>query len=232
MTKNLSIAKMITRLLTVAVMMVTLTACEQAATEQKAEDLNRLLDRTAAVSSGDIVMLLQAGEQLVAKEAVVVPDGKKLIIKGIEGAPARISLGENGLVVGNSLEMENVTIDASALTTPLITLSCEPGADLIEDYYRVSAIRLKNVNVTGMEHSLLFDDKMQYCIDSLILDKSVVNLKGEAGQRDDLIYFRKGGVMTLSINNSVLYGDNGVAKFFVRYNDEEGHCNGIRIIYQ
>ena len=81
MTKNLSIAKMITRLLTIAVMMATLTACEQAATEQKAEDLNRLLDRTAAVSSGDIVMLLQAGEQLVAKEAVVVPDGKKLIIK-------------------------------------------------------------------------------------------------------------------------------------------------------
>ena len=223
--------KYITKLLTAAITILLLTACQQADSTPQTEDLNRLLDRTAAVSSGDIVILLQAGELLTAKEPVVVPDGKKLIIKGIEGAPAKITLGENGLVVGNSLEIENVNIEASTVTTPLITMSTEPGGDLIADYCHVETIRLKNVSVWNMEHSLLFDDKMQYCVDSLTLDKAVISLKGEAGQRDDLLFFRQGGVQELIINNSVIYGSHGVAKYFVRYNDKGGHCNGIKIIY-
>lgn len=158
-------------------------------------DLNRLVERTDAVSSGDVVLYLLAGEQLSATKAVEVTAGKRLVLRGFKEAPARIVLGKEGFVVGSGLELENVEIDASALCTPLIVPSIDAGAAAGGGYFHVDDITLRNVKVSGLPNSILIAaDEVPYSIEHLVVESCTLLTTDAPGRSRPVVSLPKGRV--------------------------------------
>ncbi len=192
--------------------MLTLTACDKDKDAPQPEDLCRLVERTAAVSPGDIVILLHASEWVTAHEQVNVPDGKRLIIMAPEEAPAHITLGPAGFRTAAGVELVNVDIEATNITTPLIALHNLPSTDFDGTYYRLGNITLRNVRLTGMHGSLINDGGTAYCIDTLTLDRVSIQLMADSIQhRAALISLQHSGVRTFNVNNSTVGGKTAVA---------------------
>lgn len=201
------------RYLAIALLAVlTLTACDKDKDAPQPEDLCRLVERTAAVSQDDIVILLHASEWVTAHEQVNVPDGKRLIIKAPEEAPAHITLGPAGFRTAAGVELVNVDIEATNITTPLIALNNLPDTEFDGTYYRLGNITLRNVRLTGMHGSLINDGGTAYCIDTLTLDGVSIQLLADSiRHRAALISLQHSGVRTFNVNNSTVGGKTAVA---------------------
>jgi len=166
------------------------------------EQLNRLVERTDAVSSGDVVIYLLAGEQLTADRPVTVTPGKRLVLRGFKESPARIVLGPEGFIVGSGLELENVEIDASALCTSLIVPSIDAGAVAGGRYFHVDDVTLRHVKVTGLKSSLLIaDDCVPFSIERLTVDSCVLLLTSPPGRTHQLFSIPNGRVREYKATN-------------------------------
>ncbi len=127
-------------------------------------------------------------------------------------APAAIS------IVGDA--NAPATIDASALATPVISMSTTPTVELINNYYRVSTVKIANVKITGAKGSLFYDNSKAYCVVDFTIDNALISLASEttAISNEALISFKSGGIKDLTIKNSTVYG-TAAPKYFVRYSN-------------
>ena len=87
------------------------------------------------------------------------------------------------------------------------------------DYYKFDELTLSGLKVNGLKNSIIYDNNVKYCVIDLTIDDCVMQLETEAVKNDALIAFQAGGVNNLTIKNSTFYGNNEVAKYFVRYNN-------------
>ena len=127
-------------------------------------------------------------------------------------APAAIS------IVGDA--NAPATIDASALATPVISMSTTPTVELINNFYRVSTVKIANVKITGAKGSLFYDNSKAYCVVDFTIDNALISLASEttAISNEALISFKSGGIKDLTIKNSTVYG-TAAPKYFVRYSN-------------
>ena len=110
------------------------------------------------------------------------------------------------------VELVNVDIEATNITTPLIALHNLPSTDFDGTYYRLGNITLRNVRLTGMHGSLINDGGTAYCIDTLTLDRVSIQLMADSIQhRAALISLQHSGVRTFNVNNSTVGGKTAVA---------------------
>lgn len=123
------------------------------------------------------------------------------------------------------LSGENVKIDVKHADA-FILLSKTPDVDFLKkadgsntDYYGISQLTLKGLTVTGLKNSIIYDNNTKYCVVDLTIDNCVLGLETEAVQNEALISFQAGGVKDFTIVNSTVYGNNAVAKYFIRYNN-------------
>ena len=87
------------------------------------------------------------------------------------------------------------------------------------DYYKFDELTLSGLKVNGLKNSIIYDNNVKYCVTDLTIDDCVMQLETEAVKYEALIAFQAGGVNNLTIKNSTFYGNNEVAKYFVRYNN-------------
>ena len=87
------------------------------------------------------------------------------------------------------------------------------------DYYKFDELTLSGLKVNGLKNSIIYDNNVKYCVIDLTIDDCVMQLETEAVKNEALIAFQAGGVNNLTIKNSTFYGNNEVAKYFVRYNN-------------
>ena len=87
------------------------------------------------------------------------------------------------------------------------------------DYYKFDELTLSGLKVNGLKNSIIYDNNVKYCVIDLTIDDCVMQLETEAVKYEALIAFQAGGVNNLTIKNSTFYGNNEVAKYFVRYNN-------------
>ena len=159
-------------------------------------------------------------------------DGKDLandINKYIKEGYTVFTLEDNGhyevkqpIVADRSLLIKgkNVRIDAPNNDgEAFILLSKTPGVGLTNNYYRMGEITLKGLTITGLKGSLLYDNGVQYCVPTMTIDDCVIGLATETVQNEAIISFKQGGVKDFTIKNSTVYGNNAVAKYFIRYNN-------------
>ena len=165
---------------------------------------------TVDVTDGDIVAAVDAAKATVAKVGDITINLKKgttyTVSKSIE-IPA-------GLVING----DSAKIDASALDAPFIVMSATPSVELINEYYRVGQVKISNVVVDSIKNSIFYDNNTKYCVVDFTIDNSVLNLATTAVQNEALVSFKMGGAKDVNITNSTIYG-NGVAKYFIRYNN-------------
>jgi hypothetical protein len=191
---------------------LTLTACDEDKGAPQPEDLCRLVERTAAVSQGDIVILLHANEWVTAHEQVNIPEGKRLIIKAPEDAPAHITLGTAGFKTAAGMDLQNVNIELANATTPLITLTTRPDTEFDGKYFRLGNIILRNVTVSGLRGSLINDGGTAFCIDTLTLERVNIRQPADSAERQRaLIALQHSGVRAFNVNNSTVGGKTAVA---------------------
>lgn len=152
---------------------------------------------TSGVKVGDITINLAAGGAYTVIGTIEAPAG--LVINGDAASPA--------------------TIDASALAAPFVAMSATPSVDVINDYYRVDQIKIANVKINGIKNSIFYDNNTKYCVVDFTIDNSVLALATEAVENEALVSFKGGGAKDVNITNSTFYGNNSVAKYFIRYNN-------------
>lgn len=162
-------------------------------------------------NGADIATVLETAKAAVDKVGDITINlaegGAYTISKTLE-APAGIVINGNG-----------ATVDASALEAPFITMSATPSAELINNFNRVGSVKIANVKVNGLKNSIFYDNNKPYCVVDFTIDNSVLALATEAVQNEALISFKAGGAKDVNITNSTFYGNNAVAKYFIRYNN-------------
>ena len=115
---------------------------------------------------------------------------------------------------------KNVRIDAPKNNgDAFILLSKTPGVGLTNNYYRMTEITLKGLTITGVKGSLVYDNGIQYCVPTMTIDDCNIELTTEKVQNEAIISFKQGGVKDFTIKNSTVFGNNAVAKYFIRYNN-------------
>lgn len=117
-----------------------------------------------------------------------------------------------------SITGENVQIDVEH-SDPFIQLSTTPAEAAVSDYFRIDQMLLKGLEIKGIKNSIIYDNNTKYCVVDLTIDDCVLGLETEAVKNEALISFQAGGVKDFTIKNSTVYGNNAVAKYFIRYNN-------------
>jgi len=138
-------------------------------------------------------------------------DGKYTVSGSLE-APASI------VIYGDATAP--ATIDASASADPFVTLSATPSVETFGDgYFRVNKVAIVSVKVNGIKNSIFYDNNTKYCVVDFRISNAVLNLATEAVKNDALVSFQAGGAKDVNITNSTIYGNNAVAKYFIRYHN-------------
>ncbi len=118
-----------------------------------------------------------------------------------------------------SITGENVQIDVEH-SDPFILLSKTPAVGFMPkasaaapalnraaveytDYYAIDALSLSGLKINGLKNSIIYDNNTKYCVVDLTIDDCVLGLETEAVKNEALI----------------VYGNNAVAKYFIRYNN-------------
>lgn len=162
-------------------------------------------DLTALVNA-EKETIVNGGDKVGDITINLAADGAYTVSGTIE-APAALAINGNG-----------ATVDASALTDAFITMSKTPSVELINEYYRVGAVKIANVKVNGIKNSIFYDNNTKYCVVDFTIENAVLNLATEAVKNEALIAFQGGGAKDVTIKNSTIYG-NAFAKYFIRYNN-------------
>ena len=124
-------------------------------------------------------------------------------------------IADKGLLIKGN----NVMIHTYATNEPLIQLSETPNVESINGYYRFNEVTLKGLTITGIKNSLFYDNDVKACVVNFTIDDCVIGLATETVQNEAIISFKQGGVKDFTIKNSTVYGNNAVAKYFIRYNN-------------
>jgi hypothetical protein len=119
------------------------------------------------------------------------------------------------LIKGKNVQIDAWENDGDAF----ILLSKTPGVQQNNNYYRLTEITLKGLTIKHVKNSLVYDNGIQYCVPTMTIDDCNIELTTEKVQNEAIISFKQGGVKDFTIKNSTVYGNNDVAKYFIRYNN-------------
>lgn len=173
-----------------------------------------IVSATVDVTEGDIAAAV------VAKKNEIEAAGDKVGDITINlTQDATYTIGSSIETAGNLVINGNgATVDATANDAVLVSIT---DGKTIEgnSYKRVDNIKLDGVTVKGIKNSLVYDNNKQICVVDFTINNSVIEFATEAVQNEALISFQGGGIKDVNITNSTFYGNNAVAKYFVRYNN-------------
>ena len=166
------------------------------------------------VQEGFVKFQLAENQRYTVKQSIVADKG--LVIRGknvtidVEHADAFVLMGKTP--TGGFMPKSSTETAAPALNRAAAEVE-------YTDYYKFDELTLSGLKVNGLKNSIVYDNNVKYCVVDLTIDDCVMQLETEAVKNEALIAFQAGGVNNLTIKNSTFYGNNEVAKYFVRYNN-------------
>ncbi len=173
------------------------------------------------VQEGFVKFQLAENQRYTVKQTIVADKG--LVIRGknvvidVEHADAFVLMGKTP--TGGFMPKSSTETAAPALTDEAAAAQNRAAGVEYTDYYKFDELTLSGLKVNGLKNSIIYDNNVKYCVIDLTIDNCVMQLETEAVKNDALIAFQAGGVNNLTIKNSTFYGNNEVAKYFVRYNN-------------
>lgn len=184
-----------------------------------------VVDITVAPESGDIAEAVDAEAKKVTDEGNVVGN---ITINLTEKGSYTISksLTSQGNVVINGAE--GVTIDASALSAPFITLNggttFAPKADgTPSDHVLVKNVTIKDVTIKGQQGALLRDEQKSL-VETVTIENSVVEMP--ASGKNVLDFNGKGYAGKVIVKNSTIWSAGKNTGFFAQYGSRPKNVNG------
>ena len=164
----------------------------------------------AEVKAGELAVLTMYDDYELDK-AISIPAGKQLLIDG-DGNTLTMSEANN-FTIEDGFTLQNVKVDASKLTAPMIALAKEPTIKAVESgqYVIDNTITLQNVEVKGLTKNLMSDNGKEYAYSSLNIVNSVFQYEKQA---DIVFNFAKSMAINFQILNSTFYStEAGTANF-------------------
>ncbi len=175
-----------------------------------AETVSAIVD----VTEGDIAAAVVAKKNEIEAAGDKVGDITINLTNGtVYTANGTIETAGSLVINGNG-----ATVDASANEAVFVSIT---DGKTVEgsSYKRIDNIKIDGVTVKGIKNSLIYDNNKQICVVDFTINNSVIEFATEAVQNEALIAFQGGGIKDVNITNSTFYGNNAVAKYFVRYNN-------------
>lgn len=145
-----------------------------------------------------------------------------------------VTYTENGGISTSApLTIKNILFNCSASLNPTISFSKTPvesilGATGKGDYYNImGALYISNCEFKGVCAEFISDNNVKYCIETILIDNTIVELTSNKENGKGIIYLEGGFANTLNIKNSTFYetvdgGSDG--KYFCKYNNS-GRCD-------
>ena len=172
-------------------------------------------DVTIAPESGDISEALEAA--LAGAEAKSVTINLK--------AGAAYTITKSIISTGNvAINGNGATVDASALTVPMIQMSAIPAGVTLnaKDAYEIGGITIKDVTITGLPYQLIYGNKQKYLMAKVLIDDCVIGVNGT--NKKTIIDFNGGGnASEIIINNSTLWANPSNATNGGLFSSQSGH---------
>ena len=151
------------------------------------------------INEGDITAAIaaKANSRPINNLTITLSEG------GSYAVSATMAVGGNVIING-----EGATIDASALTTPMIQMTEIPAdAPLNEkDAYLIDGITIKNVTITGLPYQLIYGNKQKYLMSKIVINNSIIGVNGT--NKKTVLDFNGGGnASEILINTSTLWAN-------------------------
>lgn len=180
------------------------------------------------ISDGLPLMInLIGGEQYTAPDTLKFT-GVNATITSDPDNMAQITFGETETTKGTivtdyNLTVENVEIkwDVATNGAPMILLDKNPTTTPVGSnaYYHIPSITINNVKATDLKHCIFYDNNTKYCVVDFKITNSILKLATGQVSNEALISFQSGGAKDFTVENSTIYGNNAIAKYFLRYNN-------------
>ena len=166
------------------------------------DDLKAAIEQYATVINGVPTLTLPKGFSVTLNEAVEL--NAPLTIVGELSGPAHVTVGENGKFVTTSgIKLENLVIDASAQTEPLVTLGVEAPEE-----WTFSSLTFSNLNITGLKKALTYAACKNYDVCSV-----VENCDIQVAADVTVFDYTKGSVAIIfNINNTTIWAPEATGK--------------------
>ena len=173
-------------LLMLALVALAASAATQVARRAAADPINAAIE-----AAKDGVVAVYLDEDLTLTEPITVPLGKQLVIYG-RNHTLTLGSGTN-FVINDNLTLNNVKIDATELTKPLIALAKEPDSGTpknqdvykdagVTDFYLLNAVTINGIMVKNLKNSLISINGQAWAVESLTLTKSIIQLDHNQGK--------------------------------------------------
>ena len=166
------------------------------------DDLSTAIANHTEIVNGVPTVKLPAGVSLTLNEAIVA--NAPLAIIGKADDPAVIKMGKDGKFVGG-VKIENVIIDATEMTSPLVTLAT---ADAPE--WTFTSVNFTNVIIGGLKKALVYSGGKNYNA-ALYVEDCRIQVAGNTTVFD----FTKGSIpFIFNIKNSTFCAPEATSKAF------------------
>ena len=165
-------------------------------------------DALADVESGAVTMTLF--DSYTVDAPIVVPAGKQLTI---DGAGNSLTLGGNtNFNIADNFGLKNMTIDAAALTKPLVQMSAIPAAAASlraaneKGFEVVNKIAFENIEVSNLKYQFFYANKQKYLVNEMTVDNSIIGIDGT--NKKTIFDFNGGGLaQSLTVTNSTIWAN-------------------------
>ena len=176
---------------------------------------------------------LEAGGQYTLSAPLEFNFHKVCLRSTDKGNPATITVApEANFVVSNSFSLKYLNVAMTAIpenAKPVLELFKYEGDTALDgilekpkNYYLIPTVNLIGCKFTNVIGSLIFDNNKAYCIMSLNLKKTMVQLNTtkEKIRNEAFISFQGGGVKDIVFENTTFYQTGSENfKYFLRYNN-------------
>ena len=190
-------------------------------------DLVTLLEKYSV----DGVLALPAGAELTIEEPVILE--VPVAIVGDEKAPAKI-IAKEGFTTNAGLILQNLKIDATELTKPLIQMGDTTGTGLlnkvifagVEEYSNINQnawvlnnpIKIENCIIKDLPAQIFFANKYDWAVNEFTLNNNIIQLNNDNQKAFiDMEGSKCAIIKNLNITNNSIYNIKDVKdKFFIK----------------
>ena len=211
-------------LLMLALVALAASAATQVARRAAADPINAAIE-----AAKDGVVAVYLDEDLTLTEPITVPLGKQLVIYG-RNHTLTLGSGTN-FVINDNLTLNNVKIDATELTKPLIALAKEPtsGTPKNQDVYKdaattdynlLNAVTINGIMVKNLKVQFISSNGADWALENFTLTKSVIQLDATGKNFIDFSATanNKGAIKNITISENTIYNINATSKaYFICY---------------
>ena len=206
-------------------------------TEIDADEVDRVTfaekpEAIETVPSGtDLTTWFAENAGVLADSALAIPLENANLYTVDAANPATVTLtADASLRTYAPLTVNGVNFDCSASNAAFIKLSANPDSTLVGatgagDYFNImGTLQIANCKIDGVNAQLIYDDNVKYCLETCIIDNTVVKLTSSSAtgvSSNAVVYFKAGFINDLTVHNSTFWQASAEsdAKYFVQYNN-------------